>query len=181
MQPIHFSTTFIRDPDNAYRSGFAYGRADNATVRELEAVLQMLEHGAAALAFGSGMSAAVAVFTSLPRGSKVLAPNVMYWALKSWLANGACDAGPRRSLYRYGKLRGGAVGCKAGCDLIWIETPSNPLWGVVDIAAVAEIAHAAGARLAVDSTCATPVLTQPLLLRRDLVDAFRVQIHQRTF
>jgi cystathionine gamma-synthase len=68
VPPIHISTTFLRDPDNGYRSGFAYGRADNATVRELESVLKMLEHGAAALAFGSGMSAALAVFLSLPRG-----------------------------------------------------------------------------------------------------------------
>jgi cystathionine beta-lyase/cystathionine gamma-synthase len=64
VPPIHISTTFLRDVDNEYSSGFAYGRADNATVRELENVLQMLEGGASALAFGSGMSAAIAVFLS---------------------------------------------------------------------------------------------------------------------
>lgn len=170
VQPIHLSTTFIRDPDNAYSSGFAYGRADNATVRELEAVLQMLEHGAAALAFGSGMSAAVAVFTSLPRGAKVLAPNVMYWALKNWLSTEArATLGLDVSFIDVEDPDVVRAAAKEGCDLIWIETPSNPLWGVVDIAAVAKIAHGVGARLAVDSTCATPVLTQPLLLGADLV------------
>ncbi|MDB5644021.1 MAG: aminotransferase class V-fold PLP-dependent enzyme [Hyphomicrobiales bacterium] len=169
VPPIHISTTFIRDADNAYRSGFAYGRADNATVRELEAVLKMLEHGAASLAFGSGMSAALAVFLSLPRGARLLAPSVMYWALRRWLMNEATSHGLQVRFVNMEDLDAVRAAAQAGCDLIWVETPSNPLWGVVDLAAVAEVAHEAGARLAVDSTCATPVLTQPLLLGADIV------------
>ena len=86
VPPLHVATTFIRDPDNAYASGFSYARPDNATVRETEAVLAMLEEaGAGALLFGSGMAAATAVFGALEPGDHVVAPNVMYWALKRWL------------------------------------------------------------------------------------------------
>ncbi len=169
VPPIHISTTFLRDPDNAYSSGFAYGRADNATVRELEAVLKMLEQGAGALVFGSGMSAALAVFLSLPRGARVLAPNVMYWALRRWLMTEASSHGLQVRFVNMEDLADVRTAASAGCDLIWVETPANPLWGIVDLAGVADIAHAAGAKLAVDSTCATPVLTQPLLLGADVV------------
>lgn len=170
VPPIHVSTTFIRDADNAYRSGFAYGRPDNATVRELESVLAMLEGGAEALMFGSGMSAAVAVFMSLPRGARVLAPQVMYWALRKWLQTEAqASLGLQVRFVDMHDPDEVAAAAASGCDLIWVETPSNPLWGVVDIAAIATIAHAAGGRLAVDSTCATPVLTKPLALGADLV------------
>ena len=83
MPPIHLATTFERDPDNLYRSGNVYGRPDNETVREAEAVIGALEGAAATLVFGSGMSAAIALFLSLGPGAHVIAPNVMYWALRT--------------------------------------------------------------------------------------------------
>jgi cystathionine gamma-synthase len=168
--PIHLSSTYIRDPDNQYRSGFSYGRADNETVRELEAILAMLEDAEAAMAFGSGMSAAVAVFAALPPGSRVVAPTVMYWALRNWLANDARDLGLQVDFVDMADLAEVAAAVTArGTQLVWIETPSNPLWNVVDIAGVAEIAHRVSAKLVVDSTCASPVLTRPLALGADLV------------
>lgn len=86
VPPIHVSTTFIRDEDNGYSTGFVYGRPDNETVREAEAVLAMLEQaGAGALLFGSGMAAATAAFQALDPGDHIVAPRVMYWALRSWL------------------------------------------------------------------------------------------------
>ena len=170
VPPIHISTTFLRDADNNYTSGFAYGRADNATVRELERVLQMLEGGASALVFGSGMSAALAVFLSLPSGAKVLAPNVMYWALRHWLlTEGSVRYGLHVRFVDMEDLDVVRAAAVEGCDLIWAESPSNPLWGVSDLAALADIAHSTGARLVVDSTSATPVLTQPLGLGADIV------------
>ena len=170
VAPIHVSTTFIRDADNAYSSGFAYGRPDNATVRELEAVLQMLEKGAAALVFGSGMSAALSVFMALPPGAKVIAPQVMYWALRNWLCNDAPSMlGLQVSFVNMEEIEAVRAAAQQGCDLIWVETPSNPLWTVADISALSKVAREAGARLVVDSTCGTPVLTQPLLLGADLV------------
>src|SRR4030095_16019769 len=74
VPPLHGATTFIRDPDNKYRSGYAYGRPDNATVRHTEAVIAALEGAHEALLFGSGMAAATSVVLALPPGRHVLAP-----------------------------------------------------------------------------------------------------------
>src|SRR6266850_3210733 len=80
--PVHVSTTFIRDPDNQYRTGYAYGRPDNATVRQTEAVIAALEGAHEAALFASGMAAATAVVLALPQPSHVLAPQVCYWGLR---------------------------------------------------------------------------------------------------
>lgn len=170
VPPLHLSTTFERAADNSYPAGFSYARADNATVRETEAVLAMLEEASGALLFSSGMAAASAVFCALEPGAHVVAPRVTYWGLRRWLQ----QEGPRLALEvslvdaedpdtLRAAMRPGRT------QLVWIETPANPLWGLTDIAAAAEIAHAAGARLAVDSTAASPVLTRPLALGADLV------------
>jgi cystathionine gamma-synthase len=168
--PIHTATTFLRDPDNQYRRGRGYGRADNPSYDQPQALLSALENGAATLLFSSGMAAAAAVFQCLPRDAHVVAPRVMYWGLRSWLKNfaeawgiavdfvDATSLDALRQAVRPDRTR-----------LIWIETPANPLWSVTDIAGSAEIAHSAGALLAVDSTAATPVLTRPLALGADLV------------
>jgi cystathionine gamma-synthase len=168
--PIHVSSTFIRDPDNQYRSGNIYGRPDNETVREVESVLTMLEGAAASIVLGSGMSAATAVFLALKPGDHVVAPTVMYWALRNWLKKDATEWGLSVDFVDTTDLDAvrGAVR-KGATKLVWIETPANPMWSVTDIAGVAEIAHAAGARLAVDSTVPTPILSQPLALGADIV------------
>jgi cystathionine gamma-synthase len=168
--PVHLSSTYVRDEDNQYRSGRGYIRADNPSFDQAEALLTALEGGTGSLLFGSGMAAATAVFLALKPGDHVLAPRVMYWSLRNWLANTARgwgldveflameDLGAMRAAVRPGRTK-----------LIWIETPANPLWTITDIAAAAEIAHSCGARLAVDSTAATPVLTRPLALGADVV------------
>jgi cystathionine gamma-synthase len=170
VAPVHVATTFIRDPDNQYRAGYSYGRPDNATVRETEAVIAALEGAAQALLFGSGMAAATGVVLALPPGAHILAPQVCYWAFRNWLANEAPRFGYRVDLVDMTDLDAVRAAVKAGeTRLIWIETPGNPLWSITDIAAVADIAHAAGAALAVDSTAATPVFTRPLALGADIV------------
>jgi cystathionine gamma-synthase len=168
--PIHTSTTFLRDPDNQYRSGRIYARDNNPTFDQAEAVLTALEGGHASLLFASGMAAATAVFQALAPGDHVLAPKVMYWSLRNWLMNFATRWGLRvqfiemndpdqvRSAVQLDKTR-----------LVWIESPANPLWTITDIAVTCEIAHAAGAAVAVDSTVATPVLTRPFELGADIV------------
>ena len=93
--PIHTSTTFIRDPDNQYRSGRIYARDHNPTFDQAEAVLTALEGGHASLLFASGMAAATAVFLSLAPGDHVLAPKVMYWSLRNWLTTFATQWGLR--------------------------------------------------------------------------------------
>src|SRR5436190_23368615 len=89
VPPLHVATTFIRDPDNQYRTGYIYGRPDNATVRHTEAVIAALEGAHEALLFGSGMAAATSVVLALPPGSRVLAPQVCYWGFRDWLINEA--------------------------------------------------------------------------------------------
>jgi cystathionine gamma-synthase len=168
--PLSTATTFERDPDNQYRRGRSYGRADNPGYDQPQALITALEEGAASLLFASGMAAATAVFNSLTLGAHVVAPRVMYWALRRWLA--AADTSGRlhvdfvdmtaldevRLVVEPGRTR-----------LLWIETPANPLWSITDIAGAAEIAHRAGGLLAVDSTAATPVLSRPLGFGADIV------------
>lgn len=168
--PIHPSSTYLRDPDNQYRSGRIYARADNPGFDQAEAVLAALEGAAGAAVFASGMAAATAVFLSLAPGDHVLAPKVMYWSLRNWLLTEATRWGLRVELVETGDITAVRAALRPGeTRLVWLETPANPLWTVTDIAAVAEAAHAAGARVAVDSTVATPVLTRPLALGADLV------------
>ena len=148
VPPIHMSSTYVRDEDNAYRSGRIYARADNPTFDQTEATLASLEDGAAALIFSSGMSAASACFLALSPGDHVVAPKVMYWALRSWITGwlqpwgvavdiaDMTDPAKVRAAVRPEKTR-----------LIWVETPANPTWCVTDLAAMAEIARGAGARV----------------------------------
>src|SRR6516165_6754911 len=93
VPPIHMASTYQRDPDNAYRSGRVYARADNPTFDQAETTLSALEGAAAALIFSSGMSAATACFLALSPGDHVVAPRVMYWALRNWLAGFATQWG----------------------------------------------------------------------------------------
>jgi cystathionine gamma-synthase len=167
---IHPSTTYERGADNTLLSGRLYSRADNPNYEPPEAVLTRLEAGAATAVFSSGMSAATAVFMALKPGDHVLVPKVIYWALRAWLLGWATDWGLRVESVDTtdpaaveGSVRRGQT------KLIWIETPANPTLVVSDIEALAEVAHRAGALLAVDSTFATPVHSLPLLLGADLV------------
>lgn len=171
VPPLHLSTTFQRDPDNGYSTGFIYARPHNATVHEAEGVLAMLEDATAgALLFASGMAAATAVFQALDPGDHVVASKVMYWALRKWLLTEATRWGLKVEFVESDDLSALRSAVQPGrTKLVWIETPSNPLWTITDIQAAAEIAHAAGARLAVDSTCASPVHTRPLTLGADIV------------
>jgi cystathionine gamma-synthase len=170
ITPLHSATTFLRDPDNQYRRRHSYGRADNPGYDQPQALLTALEGGAASLLFASGMAAAAAVFQSLDRGAHVVAPEVMYWGLRSWLKTFARDWGIEAGFVDTTDLDALRQAIRPGrTRIVWIETPANPLWSVTDIAAAADIAHAAGALLAVDGTAATPVLTRPLSLGADLV------------
>lgn len=168
--PLHLSSTYERDEDNGYRSGRVYARADNPAYDQPEALLTALERGAGAALFASGMAAATAVFMALRPGDHVVASKVMYWSLRNWLTTAAKDWGLEVELVDTSDLAAVRAAMRPGATrLVWIETPANPVWSITDIAACAEIAHAAGARLAVDSTVATPILSQPLTLGADLV------------
>ncbi|MEL7615452.1 aminotransferase class I/II-fold pyridoxal phosphate-dependent enzyme [Vreelandella titanicae] len=170
IPPVYTSTTYLRDSDNQYRSGRVYSRADNPTYRPAEILLAELENAVDARLFASGMAAATTVFQALKPGDSVIAPKVMYWALRKWLQTFGVDSGLNVRFVdttNLDELRL-AIDEKAP-TLIWLETPGNPLWTVTDIAAVADLAKDCGALLAVDSTVATPLLTKPLNLGADIV------------
>jgi cystathionine gamma-synthase len=170
VPPIHVATTFLRDPDNQYRSGFGYVRDDNPAYRAPEAVVNALEGGHETRLFAPGMAAATTAFLALAPGDHVIAPKVMYWGLREWLAGEATRWGLNVAFVDAANIDAIAAAIRPGATkLVWIETPANPLWTITDIAAAAEIAHRAGALLAVDSTVATPVLTRPIELGADLV------------
>ncbi len=170
VPPLHPSTTFERDADGGYSSGRGYTRPHNPGYDEPEALLTELEGGAESLLFASGMAAATAVFQALLPGDHVVAPRVMYWALRKWLVDFALPWGLQVEFVDCADDAALQAAMRPGqTRLVWIETPANPTWAITDIARAAEIAHAAGARLAVDSTVATPVLCRPLEWGADLV------------
>ena len=167
---IHTSTTYIRDVDNQYRNGRVYARDHNPTFEQAEAVLNALEGGHETLLFASGMAAATAVFQSLTPGDHVIAPKVMYWSLRNWLNTFATHWGLRVEFVDATDLVALRAAIQPGkTKLVWVETPANPTWSITDIAATCEIAHAAGALVAVDSTVATPVFTRPIEFGTDIV------------
>ena len=170
IPPLHLSTTYERDEDLGYGRGRCYARADNPSFDAAAATLNGLEGGTGTLLFASGMAAATAVFQALAPSDHVVVGRVMYWALRAWLTGAASRWGLEVSFVDTADLDAVRAALRPGrTKLVWAETPANPLWTVSDIAALAELAHAAGARLAVDSTAATPVLTRPLSLGADLV------------
>ena len=166
--PIHLSSTFERDPDGSYRGGHVYARTSNPNRRELESALAQLEGGTSAIAYASGTAATNAVFQALAPGDHVLAPFDAYYGtlrllrelFAPWgIESDACDMTDLDAVARL---------LRPTTKVLWVETPSNPLLRVVDIARLAELAHGVGARCVVDNTWATPVLQRPLDLSADL-------------
>jgi cystathionine gamma-synthase len=168
---IQLSSTFLRGPDNALMVGDNfYARYGGPNLRMAEHVIAQLEGAAEALLFASGMAAALAPFRRLPPGAHVVATSRGYFSIIAWLreqhARGALQVSffdPRTPAQLAGAMRAGQT------KLVWIETPVNPVYEVVDIAATARIAHEAGAMLAVDSTAGSPILTRPLEHGADIV------------
>ena len=166
--PIHLSTTFEHAPDNS-STGFTYQREDNPTQARLESALAALDGGARALFFATGMAAGAAALQALPPGSHVLFQDDLYHGYRSL----ARDYLPRWGLSASTVDTTDADAVRAALRpetrLVWAESPSNPLLKIVDIAAIAGIAHAAGAQLLVDGIFAPPCVQQPLELGADIV------------
>lgn len=170
VPPIHLSTTYARDDDYEKKQGRSYIRDQGPSQQHAEQVVAALEGGAEALSFGSGIAACTAAFHALKKGDRAAVSRTIYHGVLSWLEIFADDRGLGVDYFDAGDLDG-LTSAVAGGDtrLVWLETPANPTWAVTDIRAAAEIAHRAGAMVAVDSTAATPVLTRPLELGADLV------------
>ena len=170
VPPIQPSTTFARDADYELIGAVSYSRSGGPGSDRLEALAAELDQGAEARAFASGMAAIVAVFETLEWGQHVVAPRIMYHGAQDWLRRLSERRGIGLTLFDAADPAALAAAVRPGeTAIVWIETPVNPTWDVIDIAAAAEAAHGAGAILAVDATAATPVLTRPLALGADLV------------
>jgi cystathionine gamma-synthase len=168
-EPIHLSTTFERDPDGSYPHGFLYSRNHNPNRNGLEAALAALEGGSSSAAFGSGLASVTAIFQGLKPGDHVVAPKDIYHGTANVLKHLFAKWGVGASFIDMTQLDEVQRAIQPNTRIVWIETPSNPLIQCVDIAAIADIAHRAGARAVADNTFASPVLQRPLSLGCDLV------------
>jgi cystathionine gamma-synthase len=169
--PIHATSTYLQDGVGGLRNGYEYSRTGNPTRTALEGCLAALEGGERALAFASGMAAEDTVLRALTRpGEHVVIPDDAYggthrlidkvagpWGLDHTAAPVA-DVAAYRAAVQPGRTK-----------LVWVETPTNPLLGIADIAALAGVAHEAGALLVVDNTFASPYLQQPIRDGADIV------------
>jgi cystathionine gamma-lyase len=166
--PIYATSTYTQAAPGQHK-GYEYSRSGNPTRTALETCLASLEGGERGLAFASGLAATTAVLSILKPGDEVVAAADLYggtyrllervfkpWGLVTRYTDDPSAAG-------FAKLVGKAT------KLVWIESPTNPLLQILDITAIAEVAHKAGALLAVDNTFASPYLQQPLALGADLV------------
>jgi len=168
IQPITLSTTFERGDDGGYPGGFVYSRADNPNRKSLENVIAKLEGAIQAAAFSSGNAAGAAVFQALGPGVHIIAPDDMYHGLRNQLVqvfSGIIDV----DFVDLSNLTAIKNAIKPKTKLIWIETPSNPLLKVCDIAAITDLAKHQGILVVCDNTFSTPMLQRPLELGCDLV------------
>jgi cystathionine gamma-synthase len=165
--PIHLSSTFERNPDGSYR-GFSYSRSGNPTRQALEQAIAAVEGGSDAAAFGSGIAASAAVFQALRPGDHVIAPAEAYHGTGKLLRDVCVPWGLRVAFVDMTDLGAVRAAVVDETKLIWAETPSNPQLKITDLAAVAEIAHGAGAVCAVDNTWA-PVVQKPFEHGAELV------------
>ncbi len=166
--PIHLSTTFAREADGSYRAGFLYSRYTNPNRAALERCLAELEGGAAAAAFASGSAATMTLLQAVGPGSHVIIPDDAYFGTIKLARDVLGPWGLELSIVDMTNLQRVRDAMRPNTRLLWVETPSNPLLRVVDIAAVSAIAHECGALCAVDNTWGTPVLQRPLDLGADV-------------
>lgn len=168
--PLQFSTTYARDPDYEFRGNYSYSRSDNPSWEVLEKVCTELDGGADAKCFASGMAAVCAFFETVNTGEHVVAPRVMYHGSQDWLRRISTKRSIGLTFFNAGDIEDLRRAVQPGkTTVVWIETPVNPTWDVIDIALAADIAHAAGAILAVDGTVASPVTTRALEHGADIV------------
>jgi cystathionine gamma-synthase len=167
--PIQLSTTFERDADGRYSRGYNYTRDDNPNRADLERGIAALEGGDRAVAFSSGSAATLAVFQTAATRGRVLAARAAYHGTLRQLRELLPRWGGRVDFVDATSLDAVAAALGDDTALLFVETPSNPLLDVCDIAALAELAREHGALLACDNTFATPVLQNPLALGAGIV------------
>jgi cystathionine gamma-synthase len=168
--PIYQTSTYKQDGVGGLRGGYEYSRSANPTRTALEELLAAIEGGARGLAFASGLAAEDALLRAVCRpGDHVILPGDAYGGTYRLVARVLANWGLEYTPVHLADLAAVRAAMRPNTKVIWCETPTNPLLGIADIAALAEIAHAGDALLAVDNTFATPYLQQPLALGADAV------------
>ena len=167
--PIHLSTTFEHGPAAETPKGYLYVRENNPTQVRLQEALAALEAGEEAMAFASGIGAGAAFLQALPPESHVIFADDIYYDFRTIATEFFPGWNKTASMVDLSDPKNLESELRDETKLVWLETPSNPLLKVVDIEAVAAIAHRAGAKVIVDSTFATPALQRPLTLGADAV------------
>ncbi|KJL25879.1 Cystathionine gamma-synthase [Microbacterium oxydans] len=170
IPPIYQSSTHVQDSVGGLRSGYEYNRAGNPTRSSLETQLAALEGGASALSFASGLAAEDALLRGILKpGDHVLLGNDVYGGTYRLLTRVLAPWGIETTTVELADIDALRAAIRPETKIVWLETPSNPLLKIVDIAQIAEVAHAAGLTVVVDNTFASPALQQPLSLGADVV------------
>src|SRR5438876_2734194 len=167
--PIHLSTTFERAPDGEYPLGFSYSREDNPNRRALEECLAALEGGKEALSFSSGLAVTTAMAQGLEPGDHILVPDDVYYGLRKVIGEVFAKSGFEATYVDMTDLDAVRAAVRPSTRLVWVETPSNPLMKITDLAEIAEVARKANAISICDGTFATPILQRPLDQGIDMV------------
>lgn len=165
MPAIHLSSTFIRNNEG----DFIYSRSDSPNRRALESCMVALEGGVSAVAFASGMAAVASLFQCLEQGDHVILPDDTYFGVRQFVTVILKRWGLEHTLTDMTDLEAVKQALRPNTRMVWLETPSNPMLKISDIAAIADIAHNGGALCGVDSTWGTPLLQSPLALGADYV------------
>jgi cystathionine beta-lyase/cystathionine gamma-synthase len=166
--PIYLSSTFRQFAPNRHQ-GYVYGRTGNPTRAVLEAALASLESGRTGLAFSSGLGALTTLLEAFPTGSRIVAGDDLYGGTWRLLDHHRRQFGVRTEFVDLGSEEAVERALGSPADLVYLESPTNPLLKLVDLRAVARRAHRAGAVVAVDNTFATPALQRPIELGADIV------------
>ena len=168
--PIYASSTFAQDGVGGLRGGFEYARTGNPTRAALEAVLAAVEEGRFGRAFSSGMAATDCALRAVLRpGDHIVIPDDAYGGTFRLIDKVFREWGVHHTPVHLSDLEAVRAAITADTRMIWVETPTNPLLSIADIAALSEIGHAARATVLVDNTFASPALQQPLTLGADIV------------
>jgi len=170
VPPIYQTSTYAQDAVGEPRLGYEYSRTDNPTRSALQECLAALEGGRRGLAFASGMAAEDALLRTVCRpGDHVVIPNDAYGGTFRLFAKIAQNWGLHFDIADLSDVDDARAKTREGTRIIWVETPTNPLLNIADIAGLAQLAHDRGALLVVDNTFASPYLQQPLALGADVV------------
>jgi len=171
VPPVYLTTTFVQDGIGGFRNGYEYARGGNPTRDSLQELLASLEGGTKAFSFGSGLAAEDAILRALLHpGDHVLMGNDVYGGTHRLVNRMFVPWGVSLSTADFSDLDAVRASIRPDATkILWVETPSNPLMKISDIAALVEIGHAAGAIVVVDNTFASPYLQQPIALGADIV------------